>query len=297
MHGILNLHKPSGITSYDCIRRLKKTIGKAGRTEPMPIGHAGTLDPMASGVLLILVGAATRLSRFLLGTDKEYEAEVLFGIGTDTDDVTGRTTAEGPIPQADPEELRKLLFGFVGIQSQVPPVFSALKQQGRPAYRLARQGEQLEMKARQVTVRKIELLGWTPPRARLRALVSSGTYIRALARDIGRAAGTVATLSGLVRTRSGIFTLSNALPLDRADADSITACLVPIPDALPNLPKLEVSAEQALRLRQGRIVEAAGHVHVADAEYALASTSDRRFLGLVKTQGNKLKTLRVIYAD
>ncbi len=288
MRGVLNLNKPSGLSSYDVIRRLHRIIG------PTPIGHAGTLDPMASGVLLVLVGEATRLSRFLMATDKEYQAEVLFGKETDTDDTTGRIIAEAVVPDLSKEVLCEILRRFLGVQSQVPPRFSALKQAGRPLYRLARRGWSVEPKPRPVTFHELELLSWNPPCARLRAVVSSGTYIRALARDLGRAAGTVATLSGLVRTRSGRFTLNQALSLDRADPETIVHHLVTIPDALPELPRLNLSEVQAHSLLQGQMVK---FQTAPDVEHALALTSEQRFLCLVAVRDQKLRPLRVIYAE
>lgn len=288
MHGVLNLHKPSDISSFDCIRHLRRVLG------PVPLGHAGTLDPMAKGVLVILVGAATRLSRFFLHSDKEYEAEVLFGKETDTDDITGRILAEGPVPRFGLEELQQLLNSFIGVQLQVPPAFSALKQQGQPAYRLARRGTAPRLPPRQVSIKKLELLNWHPPLATLRAVVSSGTYIRALARDLGKAAGTVATLAGLVRTRAGRFTLADALPLHQADTDNIVQRLIPITEALPELPQVELTEVQARRLRQGQTVDGTG---CADAENILAVTTSRNFLCLAAVHQNRIKPLRLIYAE
>ncbi len=288
MHGVLNLYKPSGISSFDCIRHLRRVLGS------LPLGHAGTLDPMARGVLIILIGAATRLSRFFLHSDKEYEAEVLFGKETDTDDITGRILAEAPVPRLALEELQQLLNSFLGIQPQVPPTFSALKQQGQPAYRLARRGTPLRLPPRQVNIKELELLKWHPPLVTLRAVVSSGTYIRALARDLGKAAGTVATLASLTRTRAGQFTLADALPLHQADTDTIVRRLIPVTEALPELPQVELTEVQARKLRQGQTVDVTG---CADADNVLAVTASRNFLCLAAVHQNRIKPLRMIYAE
>jgi tRNA pseudouridine55 synthase len=298
MRGVLNINKPSGITSYDVIRRLKPLVAPAqsavgSRKSSVPLGHAGTLDPLASGVLLVLVGDATKASRFLLGQPKEYEADVLLGVRTDTDDITGRTVAESPVPAVSPEELDSVLLRFVGTIQQVPPAFSAIKQDGRPLYDRARRGEAVQPRPRAVTIYELEQLGLWPPRLRLRARVSAGTYIRALARDIGAALGTEATLAGLVRTRSGCFTVEDALPLDSLEVTTIQDRLVPIERAL-GLKVIRVGDADADRLLQGRAVPAAGEV-LAD-DFALARNDSGSFLAVVRP-GPELRTERVIHAS
>ena len=319
LRGVLNLDKPRGITSYDCIRRLKRVLSCpqseiGNRKSEIPLGHAGTLDPMASGVLLILFGEATRLSRFLMASDKEYEAIVLFGRATDTDDITGRILGEAPVPEMNASALRRLLTGFTGEQSQVPPRFSALKQDGTPMYRRARRGEEFEVKPRKVNISELELLDWDPPTARLRVRVSSGTYLRALARDVGRAAGTLATLSGLVRTRSGRFAVENALPLDKANQEAVAERIVSIEEALPELPRIEVSEAQARLLLQGRLVETDPERKSEEREFchltprsldplipscseAFAATGSRKFLCLVRVHEGRVRPVRLIYAE
>jgi tRNA pseudouridine55 synthase len=290
LRGILNVNKPSGISSYDVIRRVKSLLAP-GRPA---LGHAGTLDPLASGVLLVLVGPATRVSRFLLESPKEYEAELLFGRRTDTDDITGATVAEAPVPSLTPDALAGLLRQFTGIIEQVPPRYSALKQDGVPAYRLARAGRPVEPKPRTVTVHRLELLDWQPPRARIRAGVSSGTYIRSLARDIGAAAGSAGTLAALVRTRSGAFTLASACALDELDAGNIARRLVPVEESLPGLPRLEVSPREAGELLAGRTVL---RRDVPTACHALARTADAGFLALVATGDDGIRPVRLLFTE
>ncbi len=295
MRGVLNVNKPSGMTSYDVIRRLKTVLGP----DAPPLGHAGTLDPLAAGVLLILVGEATKISRFLAGSAKEYEAELLFGIRTDTDDVSGTAIAESPVPDMSEEKIRSLLAGFTGPIQQIPPAFSALKRNGVPLYRLARKGIKVQPEPRSVTVHKLELIEWNPPRVRFLAAVSAGTYIRALARDLGQAAGTNATLAGLTRTRSGRFTLEQAVPLrqlilDPKAPERIVENLVPIEQALPDLPRFTVSPELARRLLQGQTIR---NPEAPPAEYVLAVTADRKFLALVAVREDAVKPVRIIHAD
>ncbi len=290
MRGVLNINKPSGISSYDVIRRLKRILGP----RPPDIGHAGTLDPLASGVLLILIGEATKISRFLLNFRKEYEADILFGIETDTDDITGKVTAKSTVPVFSEQELCKLLRNFTGKNEQIPPSYSALKKNGIPFYRLARQGIDVKPKPRTVTIYQIELISWKPPHARVRTSVSSGTYIRALARDIGRVAGSAATLSGLVRTRCGQFTIDNAFKLSGITSENIIEFLIPIEDALVGMTCFNVSIQTARRLSQGQKVRTE---NAPKTEFGIARTKNRKFLAIVTSKQNELRPVRIIYID
>jgi tRNA pseudouridine55 synthase len=293
MRGILNVNKPSGISSYDVIRRIKPLL----RTST-PIGHAGTLDPLASGVLLVLLGEATKVSRFLLNLPKEYVAGVLFGRQTDTDDVTGKTLAERPATGLTAESVRAALDRFTGEIEQVPPAFSALKQDGQPLYRLARKGLEVRPKSRKVMVYESELLGWEPPTATVRCRVSAGTYVRALARDLGMALGTVATLASLVRTKVGQFTIEDSTALDALDAASLTERLTPIDAALAGMPRVTVSPAQAHHLRQGKAVTEFDATTLSGTDgFALARTDDRSFLAVVVSNGAELRTERIVYAE
>lgn len=293
MRGILNINKPRGIFSYDCIRRLKSilTVKK--------IGHAGTLDPFATGVLLILLNEATKISRLLVGLPKEYEAEILFGIQTDTDDITGKTIKTTPVPDLSPEEMAKFLSTrFCGEIEQVPPRFSALKMCGKPLYKLARQGADFTPKPRRVMVYEIKLKEWQPPIARLFVRVSGGTYIRALCRDIGLALSSSATLNRLSRTSIGNFKIEDAYPLEHLLNRKIrpVEILVPIESAIEYLPKVIVSVSQAQALVQGKPVtgvfpSVGGEVRI------VAQTQDDRFLALTRIRNGSLIPERIIYAD
>ncbi len=308
MRGLLNINKPSGITSYDVIRRIKPII------KPKRIGHTGTLDPIGTGVLLILINEATKISHFLLNQPKEYEAEIQFGVQTDTDDITGKPIATAPVPQVNFDEAAKAITDkFSGELEQTPPRFSALKSNGIPLYKLARQGVEVSPRPRRVKIYELELLNWQPPYARIRCLVSSGTYIRSLARDIGLALNSRATLTRLTRTKVGDFSLESAIDIDNlttTDTD-IKNLLIPVEQALTHLPRITITTEQALMLLQGKIItlpvsappiipeieNRSSSLPSESRNNALALCPNRNFLALVKISDNRVKTVKIIYAD
>ncbi len=252
MNGILNLHKPSEWTSHDVVARVRRLL-KIKR-----VGHAGTLDPMATGVLLVCVGQATRVAEYLMASPKSYRARVQLGIVTDTYDAEGAVMATAPVPDFTPENLRRALAQFVGAIQQTPPAFSAIKQNGVPMYRRARRGEAVEVAPRPVTIHRIELLNWQTPFLEITVDCDPGTYIRSLARDVGEVLGCGATLAALVRTQSGAFTLDSALTLD-ALAEEITAGrlaahLHPLRAALDRFVPVPVSAAEVDALRKGQAI-------------------------------------------
>lgn len=212
--GVLPIDKPSGMTSHDVVAAVRQATGE-GR-----VGHAGTLDPLASGLLLLLVGRATRLEQYLVGHDKCYDVRIRFGTTTDTLDADGSITESLPVPPTvlDPARARDILASFIGTRTQEPPVYSAIKTGGVAAHRRARAGETPDLAARTVTISEALLLDADPDNWSwdVAFSVSKGTYVRALARDIGRAAGTVAHVTALRRTRIGSFGVEDALPLEDA---------------------------------------------------------------------------------
>jgi tRNA pseudouridine55 synthase len=249
--GVLVVDKPVGLTSFDVVRRVKRTA-KVKR-----VGHGGTLDPMASGVLPICLGEATKLAQFLLDADKEYDFTLCLGVETDSYDATGVVTARHDATAIDEARVRAALPALTGRISQTPPAFSALKREGRPLYDYARAGEAVEIAPRDVTVHELALLDWQGPGAvSLRMRCSKGTYVRSLAFDLGRALGVGAHVTVLRRTRSGPFALVAALPLDRAlealSAPGAPLPLVALPDALGHLPRCTVDASLARALEQGK---------------------------------------------
>lgn len=293
MRGILNINKPAGISSYDCIRQLKPLF------KPKKIGHAGTLDPLATGVLLILVNEATKISRLLMGLPKEYDAEIRFGMQTDSDDITGPTIRTTPVPNITHKALAEFLSQrFQGKIEQIPPRFSALKVSGEPLYKLARKGADFTPKPRNVTVYEIKLLEWNPPIARIYVRVSGGTYIRALCRDIGLALSSSATLNRLTRISIGNFKIEEAHPLAKLVNTEIDAAqlILPIEKGLEHLPNIFVSPDQAQALVQGKTVTAALPAQFGE-KTIIARTRDNRFLALTRIRQEALMPERIIYAD
>jgi tRNA pseudouridine55 synthase len=255
---VLVVDKPVGPTSFAVLKQVRRALvrarGGAGRAPKL--GHGGTLDPMASGVLPVCLGEATKVIPFLLGADKEYLASVRFGVETDTLDATGQVLSEKAVGNLDAARLEAALAVFRGEIEQVPPMFSALKHHGRPLYRYARAGQTVERAPRRVKVYELVLLAFEPPdRARLRIRCSKGTYIRSLAADLGRHLGVGAHLAELRRTASGPFTLAQALSLDTIDAwvdEGRALPFVSLRDSLAHLPAVTVGEEMAVRLARGQ---------------------------------------------
>ncbi|HEX8112569.1 MAG TPA: tRNA pseudouridine(55) synthase TruB [Kofleriaceae bacterium] len=216
IHGILVLDKPAGMTSAAAVDRVRRTLGIARA------GHGGTLDPIATGVLPICLGAGTKLAQFLLAEDKAYLAEGVLGCETDTLDRTGRIVAERPGVAVTREALAAALAAHLGEQTQIPPMYSAIKQGGVRLYDRARAGEEVERAPRPIRIDRLELLAFEPPRFRLAIACSKGTYVRSLVADLGTAVGAGAHLAELRRIRSGRFTIEQAVPLDRlGDAELV----------------------------------------------------------------------------
>ena len=248
--GILNVNKASGWTSHDVVARVRRLAGQKR------VGHAGTLDPMAQGVLPVLLGRATRLADCVQQGRKTYEADITLGIATDTDDAEGQTVAEQPVPRLEPADILHAFEQFRGEILQTPPAYSALKVNGQRAYAVARRGGDVQLAARPVSIEDLQLLAFDENRLTLRVTCSRGTYVRALARDLARALGTVGHMSRLVRTRVGPFGLEDAVTLPAlADAGLSSALLTP-DRALPDAPTITVDAAAIARLAMGQTVTA-----------------------------------------
>ncbi|MDR0728480.1 MAG: tRNA pseudouridine(55) synthase TruB [Puniceicoccales bacterium] len=228
--GILLLHKPVGLTSHDVVARLRRCLGLR------KIGHAGTLDPMASGLLILLVGRATKASAYFSSKDKVYEGMLHLGVTTDTQDSDGRVLETREVPEFSKEELREALAAFGGDQYQLPPMYSAKKIHGKPLYKMARKGLEIEREPRFIHVKAFELLTYEPPELSFRLECSKGTYVRTLAHDLGQRLGCGAHLSRLCRLRSGDFDLGAARPLEELERMSfreLSQCLLPLREAIP----------------------------------------------------------------
>jgi tRNA pseudouridine55 synthase len=254
LHGWIILDKPLGFGSTQAVSAVKRALREAGEPKTK-VGHGGTLDPLASGVLPIALGEATKLAGRMLDATKEYDFTIRFGEETNTLDAEGETVATSPL-RPTPEQAAAILPRFTGLIAQIPPAFSALKIDGKAAYARARSGEAVELKPRQVTIHELRLLGADPGEASLSATVSKGTYIRSLARDIARALGTVGHVSYLRRTRAGPFGLESAISLDflneLAKARDLTRAVLPLEAALDDIPALPVTPDQAKLLRHGQ---------------------------------------------
>ena len=225
MDGIINIYKEKGFTSHDVVAKLRGICGQK------KIGHTGTLDPDAVGVLPVCLGKATRVAELLTEKDKEYEAVLRLGVKTDTLDITGQVLEERPVSVSE-EDIREAAKAFVGTIRQVPPMYSALKVNGKKLYELARAGKEVEREAREVTIHALEILSVSLPLVTLRVHCSRGTYIRSLCDDLGERLGCGGCMESLIRTRSGVFSLSDALPLSevqrRKEEGTIEELLIPV---------------------------------------------------------------------
>lgn len=252
MDGILNLYKPSGMTSHDVVRRIRRITGTRR------VGHAGTLDPMATGVLPVLVGSACAAQDYLTAHDKSYIAGVRFGVVTDTGDMTGEVMKVSEILPSE-EEVKSTVSRFVGTLEQTPPMYSAVKVGGKKLYELAREGKTVERKSRAVTVYRADILEKVSERDYcMRFDVSKGTYIRTLAEDIGNALGCGAALYSLERTRCGAFDISDAVTLETlterhgsGGATLVASLLTPVETAFSDLPEVRLSPFYARLCKNG----------------------------------------------
>jgi tRNA pseudouridine55 synthase len=244
MNGVLVVDKPGGITSFDVVAEVRRKLGERR------VGHTGTLDPMATGVLPICVGDATKLVPFLMSGDKEYEAELRLGVTTDSADATGTVTSETNAAHVSRSDVERALPGFVGTIQQTPPMHSALKVGGKRLYEFARAGVEVERAARPVVVHSIELVACEVPLVRLRVRCGKGTYIRSLAADLGAVLGVGAHLTALRRTRVGPFCLDRAVTLEELSA---ATPLVSPAEALADHATVPLDAAQVRDVRDGKL--------------------------------------------
>jgi tRNA pseudouridine55 synthase len=293
MHGVLVIDKPAGPTSFDVVRRVRSLL------KVKKVGHTGTLDPAATGVLPVCLGDATRVAGFITEGDKAYDAVVRLGQETDTLDAEGRVVAEAPVPHLIPAQLEAALARFRGTFLQTPPMYSAVKVGGKRLYELARAGEAVERAARQVTVYSLELRDFSATELTLSVRCSKGFFVRTLAQELGRALGCGAHLKSLRRTASGPFPLARAVPLAEVEARAkegpeglaaVAARLVPVEEALVEMPRLDVGPEDARRVRHGVPLEVhgvLGRVRVMGPDGALLAVAESR-------EGRRLHYLRVL---
>lgn len=275
--GILLVDKPAGPTSHDVVDRIRRATGTK------KVGHTGTLDPMASGLLVLCLGPATRLSQYLIAHDKRYDAQIRFGAETDTHDAQGEIVREGgPIPSL--KALQEALEQFKGTIKQVPPAHSAIRVKGKRAYEKARAGENVELAARRVEIHQLEINAYEPPTVHLSIACSSGTYIRALARDLGRILDTAAHLTALRRTGVGSFSIDQAIDLEQllsaVERGQWRQHFIPAAEALPDWPAVTLQSKELADIRHGRPVPN----RTAKSGLARALTGEGELAAIIKAE-------------
>jgi tRNA pseudouridine55 synthase len=252
MNGVLIIDKPAGMTSHDVVNRVRRILGERS------VGHLGTLDPLATGVLPLVVGRMTRLAQFYTHSEKTYEGEIQFGFATDTYDAEGEPTSESRDVQLSLEQVRELAARFRGVIEQAPPPFSAKKIKGVPAYKLARKNVEVELRPVQVEIKEFEILGLDATRAAFRARVASGTYMRSVAHEMGRELGVGAHLASLRRTQVAEFDIAGARTLEQVEAavqnGELDGVFVHPRRLLPEMPAVTATEEAAARIRHGNAV-------------------------------------------
>lgn len=270
--GVLNVDKPVGPTSHDVVQKVRRLL------ETKRVGHAGTLDPLASGVLVLATGRATRLLEYVVGQPKVYLAKIRLGQTSTTYDGEGNVSDPQPV-NTRREEIEEALARFRGTIRQIPPMHSAVKKDGRPLYQLARKGQEVERAAREVTIYELEIVTWDSPVLELTVTCSAGTYIRSLAHDLGQELEYGGYLNGLRRTAVGRFTLEQSATLDALTRENVLEYLQSPDTAVAHLPRLDVSAEAATDLVNGRRIPR--NSPAEDTQVARAYDPAGEFVGLV----------------
>jgi len=289
-HGVLNLNKPPGVTSRRVVDRVQRLA------RPAKAGHAGTLDPLASGVLVVCVGAATRLIEYVQRMPKRYTASFLLGRESPTDDVEGEVAELPDPPVPGEEQLRSAAERFVGRIEQRPPAYSAVKVRGRRAYDLARRGEQVQLEARPVTVHRIDVVDYTYPRLTLDVLCGSGTYIRSLGRDLAESLGTKAVMSALERTAIGEFHIDKAVDPEQLAPESWLEHLLPPLAAVGTLAQVGLSDEQVKAVRHGRPITLPAELR-GEAELAAVDGGGQLVAILTRRGRAEFRPSRVLAPD
>ncbi len=289
MNGVLVVDKPKGPTSSDVVQVVRRAL------KVKKAGHTGTLDPMATGVLAICLGDATRIAQVLTDGDKAYDATLKLGVTTDTLDAEGKVLETRAVPPLTAESLEAVFAKFRGTQQQTPPMYSAIKKDGKRLYELARAGEEVEREARTVTVHALTLNDFSADELKLSVACSKGFFVRTLAADLGEALGCGAHLTALRRTKSGPFSIARAMPLqaivDRG-AEAVAGQLAGIDEALTFLPEVRTTAAEAERVLHGGLVELAR----PDCELVRVTDPAGKVLALAEVQRGRLVYKRVLAA-
>jgi len=297
LNGFLNVHKPRGMTSHDVINVVRRAARQTYGVK-LKAGHAGTLDPMAIGVLIVCVGTATRLSEYVMASTKQYRAHVKLGETTDTYDAEGQIIAREDSSHLTRDDVEDVLRLFRGDILQMPPMYSAIKRDGRKLYDLARQGVTVEREPRPVTIHALTLTEWTPPELTLEVTCSAGTYIRSLAYDLGETLGVGAHLTALTRTRSGAFSIEQSIDLDTlTQAADWSAWLVKPSVALADWPRVDLDDSACDHIAHGRAVPQSPTRTYSDGTQAAAFDSSDELVALVRAFEGQWQPYKVFLAD
>ncbi len=283
LFGFLNVDKPVGVTSHDVVAQVRRAFGLK------KLGHAGTLDPLAGGVLVLCVGGATRLSEYAMHGTKQYRARVRLGVTTTTYDAEGEIVRECDATQITRTQVEQALPEFIGRIDQVPPIYSAIKKDGRKLYDLARAGQTVELEARSVQIDSLMVTEWQPPEFTLEVICSAGTYVRSLAYDLGETLGVGAHLAGLTRTASGAFLLDKSVRLTALLVSDLAEWLIPASVALANYPTVTLDQVAEDEIRHGRRIP--GNF-AADATI-MAYSSDGRLIAVLQAADGYLNPHKV----
>jgi tRNA pseudouridine55 synthase len=282
--GFFNIDKPHNITSHDVVAQIRRKL------RIKKVGHAGTLDPLATGVLVVCLGDATRLSEYVMATKKVYEAQIRLGVETTTYDAEGKITEQHDVSSITRQHIEQVLPRFRGVIDQLPPAFSAIKKDGRKLYQLARSGQHVEREPRQVEIFELGFIDWQSPTLTLRVECGPGTYIRSLAHDIGVDLRVGGHLTGLRRTQSGNFSIQDAIPLNALlGADQPEDLIVPPDEALQHMPAIELDASQVEAVFQGRPVDYA----MNSSELGRGYAPDGRLIAILRPDGKLTRPHKV----
>lgn len=284
MLGVVLIDKPQGITSHDVVSRMRR------RFQTKRVGHAGTLDPLATGLLVLAVGPATRFLQYLPLEPKEYVATIRFGQSTNTYDADGEVTEERAVPENLEAALVEVFPDFTGEVEQLPPMYSAVKKDGKPLYAYARKGEEVERQVRKIFIEELELVKVQGDVAEVRMICSGGTYVRTFAHDVGEEIGCGGHVQSLVRTKVGKFSLEQASSIDEVEEGA----LIPLNEALLPLPLVELNDTQVVYVRQGRQIVLKEQPEV---DVVGLMDDERNVIGIGRVQGNRVQPECVIPAE
>lgn len=299
IEGVLPVLKPAGFTSHDVVAKLRKIL-KIKR-----IGHTGTLDPQVTGVLPLCIGKATRIVEYIQELPKEYEAELCIGYATDTEDFTGNVTDRVEHVSLTEEQIKSIILSFTGEIEQIPPMYSAVKFEGKRLYELAREGQEVTRQPRKVTIYNISIvhinLSEQYPKIKFRVTCSKGTYIRTLCVDIGRALGYPAVMSSLVRTSTGNITLDKCLTFDQIEAQfqegTLSPAIIPVDQAIAHMPAYTIHATNVAKALNGRTLECSDLIPNDAHENQLIRiySDDQNFIGVFMNENHRVTPIKIFH--